>query len=111
MGELAKIFKGETPFDAAAVKTQIDAMGAAYDTGVKAGAWDPASAKGETVETWAKPELFTDMEGSKAAGMAMGAAMGKVAAATDDASFKVAFQELGGACKGCHEKFRRPKDN
>ena len=110
MGELAKIYKGEMAFDAAAVKAQIDAMGAAYGEAEKAGAWLPESAKGETVETWAKPELWSDVEGSKATGMAMGAAMGKVAGATDEAGFKAAFEELGGACKGCHEKFRRPKE-
>ncbi len=32
-----------------------------------------------------------------------------LAAATDEASFKAAFPELGNSCKGCHEKFRRPK--
>ena len=110
MGELAKIFKGEMAFDAAVVKAQVDAIGAAYAEAEKAGAWAPESVKGETVETWIKPEYFSDMEGAKAAGMAFGAAIGKVAAATDDASFKAAFGEMGGACKGCHEKYRRPKE-
>ena len=110
MGALSAIYKGEANFDAAAVKAQIDAMGAAFEEGMKNGAMDPASAKGETVETWAKAEFFTDKAGSDAAGMAMGDAMGKVVAATDLASFKPAFEALGGSCKGCHEKFRRPKE-
>ena len=29
---------------------------------------------------------------------------------TDEASFKAAFPELGNACAGCHEKFRRAKE-
>ena len=110
MGELAKIYKGEAQFDAAVVKAQLDSMGAAYEAGVKAGAWDPDSAKG-TVETWAKAEIWSDPEGVKKTGEALGAAMGPVGAATDLASFKPAFEQMGGACKGCHDKFRRPKEN
>jgi cytochrome c556 len=110
MGELAKIYKEEAPFDAAVVKAQLDAMGAAYEEGAKAGAWDADSAQG-TVETWAKPEVWSDAEGYKKAGEAMGAAMGPVGAATDLASFKPAFEQLGAGCKGCHDKFRRPKEN
>jgi cytochrome c556 len=110
MGELAKIYKGEAPFDAAVVKTQLDSMGAAYEAGVKAGAWDADSAKG-AVETWAKAEIWSDPEGVKKTGEALGAAMGPVGAATDLATFKPAFEQMGGACKGCHDKFRRPKEN
>jgi cytochrome c556 len=110
IGELAKIYKGEAPFDAAVVKAQLDAIGQGYETGVKAGAWDPDSAKG-TVETWAKPEIWTDTEGFKKVSEAFGAAMGPVGAATDLATFKPAFEQLGGGCKGCHDKFRRPKEN
>jgi cytochrome c556 len=110
-GELAKIYKGEAPFDAAVVKAQLDAIGQGYETGVKAGAWDPDSAKGDKAETWAKPEIWSDPEGFKKVSGAFGAAMGPVGAATDLASFKPAFEALGAGCKGCHDKFRRPKDN
>ena len=109
MGVFVPMFKGEKPFDAAAVKAELDAMGAAYEAAVKAGGWDPISAKG-TVETWAKPEFFTDTAGVKAAGDKFGAAWGALAAATDDASFKAAFPAFGDGCKNCHEKFRRPKE-
>jgi cytochrome c556 len=110
IGELAKIYKEEAPFDAAVVKAQLDAISKGYEEGVKAGAWDPDSAKG-TIETWAKPEIWTDTEGFKKVGEAFGKAMGPVGAATDLASFKPAFEQLGAGCKGCHDKFRRPKEN
>jgi cytochrome c556 len=109
VGELAKIYKGEAQFDAAAVKAQLDVINAADQEGMKAGAWDPDSAKG-TVETWAKPEIWNDSDGVKKAVDALEAGMGAVAAATDLASFKPAFEQMGGACKGCHDKFRRPKE-
>jgi cytochrome c556 len=110
MGELAKIYKEEAPFDAAVVKAQLDAMGKAYEAAEAANAWAPESAKG-TVETWAKPEVWSDPEGFKKVGEAFGATFGPVAAATDLASFKPAFEQMGGGCKGCHDKFRRPKEN
>jgi cytochrome c556 len=110
MGELAKIYKEEAPFDAAVVKAQLDAMGKAYEDSVKANAWAPESAQG-SVETWAKPEIWSDPDGFKKAGETFGAAMAPVAAATALASFKPAFEQLGGGCKGCHDKFRRPKEN
>jgi cytochrome c556 len=109
MGVFVGIFKGEKPFDAAAVKTELDLMGAAYEASVKAGGWTPESAKG-TVETWAKAELWSDPDGAKAAGENFGKAWGALAAATDDASFKAAFPAFGDGCKGCHDKFRRPKE-
>lgn len=110
MGELVKIMKGESPYDTAAVKAQLDAMGAAYQAAATAGAWSADSNNGATAETWAKPEVWTDAEGFKAAGEALGKAMADLGATTDEAGFKAAFPALGGACKGCHEKFRRPKD-
>lgn len=110
VGEMVKILKGEAPFDAAVVKAQLAAMSAAADAAVAANAWSPDSMNGSTVETWTKPEAFTDAEGFKAAYDTMVKAEAGVAAATDEGSFKTAFAALGGACKACHEKFRRPKD-
>jgi cytochrome c556 len=50
------------------------------------------------------------MEGFKAAGEKAGAAVVALAATTDEAGFKAAFPAVGEGCKGCHEKFRRPKE-
>ena len=108
-GVMAKMFKGEAPFDAAAVKAELDAMGAAYGAFEAAGGWKAEFATG-TIETWAKPEIWSDPEGFKAVGAAMGAAWGPLAAAQDEAAFKAAFPAFANGCKGCHEKFRRPKE-
>ncbi len=108
-GALAAIYKGDAPFDAAVVKANIDAMLAAEAAAGAAKAWDADSQNGATIETWAKPEIWTDGKGVETAYNALVTARTAVAAATDEASFKTAFEALGGACKDCHEKYRRPK--
>lgn len=108
MGELAAMFKGEKPYDAVAIQaslTEMDAGCADWDNW-----WGADTQKGETLETWAKPEVWSDPEGFKAAGGAFYDKYLGLKATTDEAGFKAAFPELGGTCKGCHEKFRRPKE-
>lgn len=109
LGPLVAIMKGEAPYDAAAVKSSLEAMNAAWEAAKNADPFSPESAKG-TIETWAKPEIWSDPDGFKAAGQAFGRAVAGLAASTDEASFKAAFVELGNSCKGCHDKFRRPKE-
>ncbi|MGH6819775.1 MAG: c-type cytochrome [Methylocella sp.] len=108
MGELAAIFKGEKPYDAAAVQASLAANDAACADWDKW--WGEDSKKGETAETWAKPEIWSDPAGFKAAGENFYAKYVAFKATTDEASFKAAFPELGNGCKGCHDKFRRPKE-
>jgi cytochrome c556 len=108
MGTFVPIMKGEKPFDAAAVKAATDAIDAACAN--LASQWGADTQKGETVETWAKPEIWTDNATFKTAEAAYDKSVLAIKAATDDASFKTAFGEFGGSCKGCHEKFRKPKE-
>jgi cytochrome c556 len=107
MAVAVPIMKGEKPFDAAALKVAYDAEAAACADWDKW--WGADTQKGETVETFVKPELFTDKAGFDAAGAAWYAASQKLQAATDEASFKAAFPAVGAGCQGCHEKYRRPK--
>jgi cytochrome c556 len=109
MGPMIAIMKGEAPYDAAVVKASLDAVNATAEAVKGMDLFPPDSAKGETVETFAKPEIWSDPEGFKAADEAMGKAFSDLAATTDEASFKAAFPAVGAACGGCHEKFRRPK--
>jgi cytochrome c556 len=107
MGVYVPIAKGEKEYDAAAIAAAVAATGEAC---AKWGESFPAgSEKGETLETWAMAEAFTDKAGFEAAGGAYYQAFVKVKASTDKASFMSAFGELGGSCKACHEKYRRPK--
>lgn len=108
MGELAAMFKGETPYDAAAVQTALAADEAACADWSKW--WGEDTQKGETAETWTKPEIWTDAAGFNAVGEDFYGKYMALKATTDETGFKAAFPELGNGCKGCHDKFRRPKE-
>jgi cytochrome c556 len=107
MGAAVPMFKGDKPFDAAALKAAFDAEDAACADWAKW--WGADTQKGETLETWAKAEVWTDAAGFEAAGNAWYGADQKLRTANDEASFKAAFPDVGNGCKNCHEKFRRPK--
>lgn len=108
MGELAAMFKGEKPYDKAAVAAALAAQNTACADWAKW--WGADTQKGETLETWAKPEIWTDPAGFNAVGEDFVAKYVALSKSTDEASFKAAFPELGKACGGCHEKFRRAKE-
>jgi cytochrome c556 len=107
MGVAVPMVKGEKPYDKAAV----DAAIANYDKGCAnwANFWGADTQKGEAVQTWAKPEIWTDAAGFEAAGGAAYQAVQALKASTDEATFKAAFPAVGAGCQGCHEKFRAPK--
>jgi cytochrome c556 len=104
--ELFKMFKGEAPYDAAKVKKDADLI--VKNLGRMGTLFPPGSDKGPP-GTSAKPEIWTDPEGFKAAGEAAYEAAKAIADSTDETSFKAAVPALGKACGGCHEKFRSPK--
>ena len=106
MKVLVSMLKGETPYDNATVQGAVKTITDARAASDAAGAWDAASQTGGTVKTGAKPEIWTDAAGFAAAWQNLDKATAQLAASTDEASFKAAFPALGGACKGCHEKFR-----
>lgn len=107
MQVMGPMFKGEKPYDAEAIKAAFAAEDAACADWDKW--WGEDTQKGESVETYAKPEIWTDAEGWKAAGGKWYEAATAVKAAADEAAFKATFPALGESCGGCHEKFRRPK--
>lgn len=108
IGELAKIAKKEAPFDAAVVKTNAEIIAQKLES---AKAMFPDDSKpGGAVETWAKAEIWTDRATFDALDAKAQEAAKKMAAVTSEADFGPALGELGGSCKACHEKFRRPKE-
>jgi cytochrome c556 len=107
IGALADIAKGNTPYDAATVKTNADLI---LEGWKKAFAnFTPGSENGPP-ETYAKPEIWSDPDGVKAAEDNAMKALATLAATTDEASFKTALGGLGNGCKNCHDKYRRPKE-
>jgi cytochrome c556 len=107
IGALAKMFKGEDPYDAAAVKAHADKIAANLE---KVVTLFPEDNKQGPPETWAKTEIWSDMAGFKAAADNAYKAAEAVADTKDEAGFKAAMPALGEACGGCHKKYRRPKD-
>lgn len=74
------------------------------------GSWFPAGTGPESgVETEAKAEIWTDRATFDAALAKLKEEAGKLVAVTDAAGLKAQFPATGGACKGCHDKFRAEK--
>jgi cytochrome c556 len=108
MGVFVPVMKGEKPFDAALHKATFETMDKACENWTKF--FSAEAQKPESVESWAKPEIWTDAKGFEAVSTKAYAGHEKLKAATDEASFKTAFAEFGAGCKGCHESFRKPKE-
>ncbi len=105
-GVAVPIFKGDKPFDAAALK-------AAFENEDKVCAdwskwWGPETKQGSAEQTHALPAIWEDPKSFDAAANAWYAADQALRKTTDLASFKAAFPADGAGCKGCHEKFRAP---
>ena len=108
MGVMVPIFKGEKSFDGAAIQDILAKEEAACADWSKF--WGADTQKGETLETWAKPEIWTNPKGFEDAGGMWYTAYTAVKGATEEAAFKAAFPALGKGCQNCHEQFRRPKN-
>jgi len=105
MKPLAAIAKNEAPFDAAVVRESGETIAAGL---TKAKDLFPeGSGEGDTR---AKPEIWADKDDFNEHLEATIAAAQKLAAVTEQADFLPALGELGNGCKGCHDKYQRPKD-
>lgn len=104
-GELSKVVKGETPFDAAAVLKTLQDMQANAEK-FDAEALYPAGS--DTGDTTAAPKIWEDMDGFKAAEdkflSAVNAAVTDAPADVD--ALKAKFGAIGASCGACHETFR-----
>jgi cytochrome c556 len=107
IGALAAMLKGEKPYDAAAVKEHAAQIA---DHIQKFVTLFPEDSKEGPPETYAKAEIWTDMDGFKMAAENASKAAQEVASSSDEAGFKAAMPKLGDACGACHKKYRRPKD-
>jgi cytochrome c556 len=101
------MLKGEIPFSEAIAKSVFQTMHAvAYSYG------DYFPAGSDTGDTKASPKIWEDAAG-------FGAALAKFQQDTDAAiaakpadleAFKVAFGQVAGNCKACHDAFRLPSN-
>jgi len=97
--------KGDTPFDAAKVKEQLQVY---IDAAAKAPTLFPEDSK-TGGETTAAPKIWEDMAGFKAGFEKFGKDATAAQAATDTASFAVAFKEITTNCGSCHGTYRIKK--
>jgi cytochrome c556 len=104
---LAAIAKGEAPFDAAVVKEKATAIENHLQ---EASTLFPEGSGEGNVETWAKPEIWSDHEGFVAKLKEAQSAAGALQSVSVEPAFRPAFGKLGNSCKGCHQTYRRPKD-
>ena len=107
MKKLAAIAKKEAPFDAGVVEKNAGIIAEALTR--SADLFPEGSDKG-AIETWAKPEIWSDYADFKEkleTAEAEAVALQSVALET---AFGPALGKLGNACKACHKTYRRPKD-
>lgn len=94
----------EAPFDAAVVKKNATLI---LEKLTEAHGLFPEGSGGG--ETRAKAEIWSDRAGFDKAMKDAQAAATAMAAVTAEADYIAAMKALGGSCKGCHDKYRLPK--
>jgi cytochrome c556 len=103
---LAPMFKGEKPYDQAAVDEALKTLD---DTAKKLPTMFPDSTKGLKAEGdySASPKIWEDKAGFTSKISDFSAVVTKAKAEIKDAdSLKATFPAIGKACGGCHETFR-----
>lgn len=107
IGILVGTAKGKIEFDAAKIKAAALAIKANLEK--NATLYPEGTGPDSGVKTRAKDEIWLDTEGFAAALKTAIAAADGMAGVTKKADLLPALGKLGGGCKGCHEKFRAPK--
>jgi len=104
-GRVGAMANGRIPFDANAA-----ASNAAIAESMSKLPWAAFVDGSGTGDTKAKPEIWSDNAKFKAASEKMQAEMSKLAVAAKGGNLdaiKAAFGPVGGACKACHDDFRK----
>lgn len=109
MGTLAGMAKGEVAYDEAAAVTAASNIEALSKYTVPMHFIDGTSTKEMPDETEALPEIWSDNAGFTAKFAALGEAAAGAGEAVKGGQDKVGpvVQKLGGACKGCHDTYRK----
>jgi cytochrome c556 len=107
MGRLGAIAKQEQPFDVEVVRNS--AVSIAEHLGKAAQLFPEGSDLGD-VQTWAKPEIWTDREHFDETLERARQAAVELQSVTEAENFLPALGKLGNACKSCHDTYRLPKN-
>ncbi|MEO7431503.1 MAG: cytochrome c [Dokdonella sp.] len=105
-GPLAQMMKGKTPWDAAEFARHADRI--AFLAPQLLEGFPEGSDKG--AETEAKPEIWKHMDDFKVKMddfVKQSRLLADVAKGGDEAKMKEQFKQTAGACKACHDKYRK----
>lgn len=105
-GRMQPVMKGQVPYDAAAIKANVEVLKT-----LSALPWAGFVADTEK-GTAAKPEIWSDAAGFKAAQAKFEGAVDKLSAASNSGNLdqvRVAFGEVGASCKACHDAYKLKK--
>lgn len=108
MGGLSKVAKGETPFDAAAVLTQLQTLQVNADKATAVETLWPAGSQGDSE---ASPKIWEDAAGFKAESDKFKTVVDAAVATppVDVAAVGAAMGPIGKECGACHELYRVKK--
>ncbi len=106
MTALGAIAKKEQPFDANVVK---DNAAKIAEHLAKAAELFPAGSDAGEVQTWSKPEIWTDRQHFDEVLESTRQAAVELQSVTDEKAFPAALGKLGTGCKSCHDLYRLPK--
>lgn len=105
-GRMQPTIKGQVPYDAAAIKANV-----ALVQTLSTLPWS-AFGSGTQGNSSAKPEVWSDAAGFKAAQIKFEGAVVKLSAAADAGDLdklRAAFGDVGASCKACHDSYRVKK--
>jgi len=102
------MFKGEKPFDAAAVPKVL--KGIEFVCSDWKQFWPQDSQAVPGLKSRADATIWSDAIGFQRSSDAYFAALKILADAHDEASFKASFLALSHACSACHQNYRSPED-
>ena len=106
MMTLGAIAKNQQPFDADVVKASAAKIA---DHLMEAAELFPAGSDTGDVQTWAKPEIWTDRENFDTIMKSTHQAAVELQSVTEAEAFPPALGKLGNGCKSCHDMYRTPK--
>jgi len=107
MMNLGAIAKKEQPFDAAVVRANAETIAGNLE---QAAELFPEGSDQGDVQTWAKPEIWTDNEQFDELFTSAHQAAVELQSVTEAEAFGPALGKLGNGCKSCHDLYRLPKN-
>lgn len=105
-GRMQPVIKGQVPYDAAAIKANVELVKTLSTL-----PW-AAFVEGSQSGSGAKPDVWSDAKGFKAAQTKFEGAVDKLSVAANSGDLdkvRAAFGDVGASCKACHDTYRVKK--